>query len=218
MQTTAKTTSHDHGAFALAPAGRHHRQPFPPRQAEFVSGKPGQRGGRTHAAASSTSTSAMNMSSRLVSFLPFCWRNSASVPSATSLPDGDDADAVGHAFGDFENMRGHDHGAAGAHALAEQSLDVARRHGVEAGERLVEDDQPGIVHQRAGERDLLAHALGKSLAALVQMRLEAQRNQKLARARFGDVRDRCPTGRRRNRDIPAASACRRSSARRRPRP
>ena len=116
----------------------------------------------------------MNRSSRLVSCCPFCWRSSASVPSATSRPDGDDADAVGHAFGDFENMRGHDHGAAGANPVAEQSLDVTRGHRVKAGERLVQDDQPRVVHQRARQRDLLAHALGKSLAALVQMRLQVR--------------------------------------------
>src|SRR5258708_16433026 len=33
-----------------------------------------------------------------------------------------DSDPVGHALGDFENMRCHDHGAAGADPLAQQSL------------------------------------------------------------------------------------------------
>src|SRR3954454_8120861 len=37
---------------------------------------------------------------------------------------GDDADPVGHSFGDFENVRGHDYGAAGADAIIEQSLDM----------------------------------------------------------------------------------------------
>ena len=54
---------------------------------------------------------------------------------------GDDTDAVGHAFGDFENVRGHDDGAAGAGALAQHAFDLPRRAGVEAGERLVENDQ-----------------------------------------------------------------------------
>src|SRR5664279_3848264 len=39
---------------------------------------------------------------------------------------GDDADAVGHALGYFENMRGHDDGAAGTHALLEHVFDLAR--------------------------------------------------------------------------------------------
>ena len=94
---------------------------------------------------------------------------------------GDDADPVGHALGDFEDMRGHDHGAAGAHALREQSLDMPRRDGIEPGERLVQDDQPRVVDQGARERHLLAHALGEALAALVQMRLEAERDQELLR-------------------------------------
>ena len=44
----------------------------------------------------------------------------------------------------------------------------------------------GIVDQRAGQRHLLAHALGKSLAAFVQMRLEAERHQKLLRRGCGN--------------------------------
>ncbi len=97
---------------------------------------------------------------------------------------GDDADPVGHPFGDFQNMRGHDHGAAGANPIAEQSLDVAGGHRIEPGQRLVQDDQAGFVHQRSGQRDLLAHALGKSLAALVQMRLQSERDQQALRGRF----------------------------------
>ncbi len=103
-------------------------------------------------------------------------------------------------------------------ALAQHVLDLARGAGVEAGQRLVEDDQARVVHQRAGERHLLAHALGEALAALVRVRREAEPVDQLARARLGDRRRRCPTGRRRIRDIRTASACRRSSARRRPRP
>src|ERR1700722_3621974 len=60
----------------------------------------------------------------------------------------DHADAVGHALGDLEDMRGHDDGAARGDALAQHGLDLARRAGVEAGERLVEDDHLGVVPQR----------------------------------------------------------------------
>ena len=49
------------------------------------------------------------------------------------LAFGDDADAVGHPFGDFKNMRRHDHGAAGTDAVLQQSLDVTRRQRIEAG-------------------------------------------------------------------------------------
>jgi len=98
----------------------------------------------------------------------------------------DDADAVGHAFGDFENVGGHDYGAAGADPLLQQSLDVTGGERIEAGERLVQDDQARVMHQRAGQRHLLAHALGKSLAALVQMRLQPERHQELLRGAFGN--------------------------------
>ena len=107
-------------------------------------------------------------------------------------PAGDDADAVGHALGDFENMRGHDDGAAGGDALAQHVLNQAGGAGVEAGERLVEDDQLGIVHQRAGERHLLPHAAGKSLAALMCVRLEAEPADQFARARFRRLRVDAP--------------------------
>src|SRR5256885_9271448 len=75
---------------------------------------------------------------------------------------GDHPDPVGHSFGDFKNMRGHDHGAAGANAIAEQSLDVARRDRVEPGERFVQDDQARLMYQGSRQRDLLAHAFGET--------------------------------------------------------
>ncbi len=85
---------------------------------------------------------------------------------------GDDADAVSHAFGDFENMRGHDDGATGSNAFAQHVLDLARRAGIESGQRLVEHDQFRIVHQGAGERDLLAHTFGKPFATVMRLRLK----------------------------------------------
>src|SRR6202161_4847628 len=45
----------------------------------------------------------------------------------------DDPDPVGHAFGDFQNVRGHDDGAAGADAFAQHALDLTRGAGVENG-------------------------------------------------------------------------------------
>ena len=41
------------------------------------------------------------------------------------------ADAVSHALGEFQDVRRHDHGAPGAGALAEHTLDQSRRAGVE---------------------------------------------------------------------------------------
>ena len=141
-----------------------------------------------HSAATGSATSVRNVSSRLAGGLAglaaqFVERAFGDQPAA-----GDDADAVGHALGDFEDMRGHDDGAAGGDALAQHVLDRAGGAGVEAGQRLVEDDQLGIVHQRAGERHLLPHAAGKAFAALMRVRLEAEPADQFARARFGEPR------------------------------
>ena len=73
-----------------------------------------------------------------------------------------------------------------ADAVLQQSLDVTRGERVEPGERLVQDDQSRVMHQRAGQRHLLPHALGKSLAALVQMRFQPERDQEFARGAFGN--------------------------------
>ena len=76
-------------------------------------GEPDQCSRLAHAAATGSATSVRNVSSRLVLPLPvrvqLVQRAFGDQP-----PVGDDADAVGHALGDFENMRGHDDGAAGA--------------------------------------------------------------------------------------------------------
>ena len=73
-------------------------------------------------------------------------------------------------------------------ALAQHVLDLARGAGVEAGQRLVEDDQPRVVDQRAGERHLLPHALGEALAALVRVRRKPEPVDQLVGARLGERR------------------------------
>ena len=87
---------------------------------------------------------------------------------------GDDADAIGHALGDLQDMRGHDDGAAGLDVLAQHGLDLAGGAGIEAGERLVEDDELGLVHQRAGQRHFLAHAFREAFAAFIGVRSETR--------------------------------------------
>ena len=98
-------------------------------------------------------------------------------PLGDELSCGDDADPVGHPLGNLEDMRRHDHRAAVAHALAEQAFDVTGRDRIEPGKRLVQNDQARRVHQGARQRDLLAHTLGKTFAALVQMGLQSERRQ-----------------------------------------
>ena len=64
--------------------------------------------------------------------------------------------------------------------LEQHLLDLAGRAGVEAGERFVENDEVRVVHQGAGERHLLQHALGEAAAALMGMRAEAEPLDQLA--------------------------------------
>ena len=76
---------------------------------------------------------------------------------------------VGDALGDFEDVRGQHDRRAGGDAGGQDVLDLPRRGGVEAGQRLVEHQQLGVVDQRPGERRLLPHALGEALAALAAL-------------------------------------------------
>ena len=123
------------------------------------------------AASAALSTRSRKISSSVVVAVPalrpqFCQRALGDQPAG-----GDDADALGHALGDFEDVGGHDDRAARRDALEQHVLHLPRGAGIEAGQRLVQDDQLRIVHERAGERHLLAHALGKAFAAFVGVRV-----------------------------------------------
>ena len=82
----------------------------------------------------------------------------------------DDADSVREPLRDLENMRGHDDRRARPHALGQNVLHLPGGGGVEAGQRLVEHQEPRLMDERAGERQLLPHAARKSLAAIAPMR------------------------------------------------
>jgi len=92
---------------------------------------------------------------------------------------------LGHAFGDLKDMRGHDHGDALAHLVEQHVLDLPRRSGIESGQRLIQNDEPGIVDQRACQGHLLEHALGKAAAEIVGVRAQSQPVDQLVRAPFG---------------------------------
>ncbi len=170
----------DDPAQALAPAAGHHGEPVAPGEARLVSGKPdGGSGLRDHAACGlfgdereeSIFEARTVARARILAGLEaqFFERAFGDEPAMR-----DDADAVGHAFGDFKDMRGHDDRAAGADALAQHAFDLAGGAGIEPGQRLVENDQLRLVNERAGQRHLLPHALGKTFAALVGMRRELE--------------------------------------------
>src|SRR5688572_15939178 len=68
--------------------------------------------------------------------------------------------------------RRHEDGDAVGEELREQLPEFAARHGVNTGRRLVEQNQLGLVHQRAGQRQLLLHATGKPIRQTVAERCE----------------------------------------------
>ena len=71
----------------------------------------------------------------------------------------EDNDAVTDALDCFEHMRDVEDGFALAREQDEEVLEQARGDGVEAGKRLVEDDQLGVVQQGRCDEDALLHAL-----------------------------------------------------------
>jgi len=105
---------------------------------------------------------------------------------------GEHNDALGHALGDLQDMRGHDDGAAGANPRLQHVLDLAGGAGVKTGQRLVEDDEAGVVDERTGQRHLLAHAAREALATLVLVRPETKPVGKLAGGLAGGHRIDAP--------------------------
>ena len=72
----------------------------------------------------------------------------------------EDGDAVAHVLHVFQAMAAHDDRLAQRAQIADEVLHPARAQRIEAGGRLVEDDQIGIVDERLGQADALTHALG----------------------------------------------------------
>ena len=68
--------------------------------------------------------------------------------------------------------RRHQDGDAVGEELGQQLPELTARHRVDAGRRLVEQNQLGLVHQRAGERQLLLHAAGEAIRQTVAERCE----------------------------------------------
>ena len=73
---------------------------------------------------------------------------------------GDDNDASANLLDDFEHMRDVEDGFSLGGEHLKKIFEEARGDDIEAGERLIEDEQPGIVQERRGNQHALAHALG----------------------------------------------------------
>ncbi len=93
-------------------------------------------------------------------------------------------DAVGEEHGLADRMGDEDDGLA---ALHEDALQLARhllaRDGVERGERLVHDQEPRVVHQRAYDGGAVLHAAGQLVRITPAEIAEADHAQEVAGAR-----------------------------------
>ena len=76
-------------------------------------------------------------------------------------------------------MGGDEHAGPAGLQLPEDLLQLLDGVGVQAHQRLVEDDHPGLVAQGAADGELLLHALGELLAQLVPLVVQFQALQQL---------------------------------------
>ena len=89
-------------------------------------------------------------------------------PTTTTLPSAMRGDAVADRVQAVEIVRHHEHGKAQrALQRLDQRVEFAAGDRVEAGCRLVEEQDFRIERQRARERDALGHAAGKLRRKLV---------------------------------------------------
>ena len=73
----------------------------------------------------------------------------------------DHADAVGHVFGFLDVMRGQDDGDAGGAQIAHHLPHVLAQRDVDAGGRLVQEQNARLVRQRLRDHDAALHAAGQ---------------------------------------------------------
>jgi hypothetical protein len=91
----------------------------------------------------------------------------------------DDGKAVAHALGDLQRVGAHQDGAAPLDELAEELLEQPGTLRVEPYHGLVHDDHLGPVHQRAGDDELLPHAVAVGLGQLILPAGELEQLQQL---------------------------------------
>ena len=87
---------------------------------------------------------------------------------------GDDDQVVAQPLHDIELMRGEQHRGAGCRALLQDAGDDVDREGVQARERLVEDEHLRVVHQRGGDLRALLIAERQRLDVVAQALAESE--------------------------------------------
>ena len=98
------------------------------------------------------------MSSRLASLLMEP-RSSSIVPTEIRHRLVDDADAVAHALGNFQDVRGEEDGGAAFGHLAQDILDQPGGLGVQPDGRLIQYQHFRIVDQGGSQSSFLLHAM-----------------------------------------------------------
>ncbi len=106
----------------------------------------------------------------------------------------DDADAVGHFLGFLDVMGGQDNGDAGLAQRAHHRPHVAAQLDVDAGGRLVEEEDARLMRQRLGDHQAPLHAAGQGhdpAVLLVPQRKIAQ--QLFDKGRIGGLAEQAAT-------------------------
>ena len=98
---------------------------------------------------------------------------------------GDDADAVAQPLHQIQLVGGEDDGHAGAGAVGEHRAHHVHGDGVEAGERLVKDEDVGVVDEAGGELDALLVAQGEVVELVVHTLAQAEFLEQLGAALLG---------------------------------
>ena len=91
----------------------------------------------------------------------------------------DHADAVGHFLGFLDVVRGEDDGHAGGAQIAHHLPHVLAQFDVDAGGRLVEEQDLRLVRERLGDQHAALHAAGQRHDAVVLLVPQRQRAQHL---------------------------------------
>ena len=93
-----------------------------------------------------------------------------------------DRHPVAEPFGLLQPVRGEEDRHPALAQRGDQLVDLARRHGVKAGGRLVEEQHRRVVEQRPGQRDPLTQPLGQRPAQITGAVVEIDRPQRPADA------------------------------------
>ena len=119
-------------------------------------------------------------------------RSSSTVPWATTWPRGEHDQVVAQPLDQVELVAGEQHRDAAGGLLAQQVDHRVDRARVEAGERLVEDQCLGAVHQRGDDLDPLLVAEAELLDPVAGAVGEPEPLEVLAGRRAGVRRRSCP--------------------------